>query len=53
MTIIAQKKNNGRVTFYLPDKSEAEAIEYARNSIRKITKENFKKRLWGWTFKRQ
>jgi len=33
--VIATKKNNGRVIFELPDKTDPEAIEYARSTIRK------------------
>ncbi len=50
MKIIAQKKNNGRIIFDLPDKSESEAIKYARDSVRKTIRERLNKRLWGWTF---
>ncbi len=51
MVVEAIKKNNGKVVFDLPDKTEPEAIEYAKNSIRKTLWDNLKKRPYGWTYK--
>lgn len=49
--VIAQKKNNGKIIFDLPDKTEAEAIEYAKQSIKTVIKERLNKRPYGWTYK--
>ena len=51
MTIIASKKNNRNIIFELPDKTETEALKYSKDSIRKTIRQNFNKRMWGWTFK--
>ena len=51
MVIIAKKNNNRDIIFELPDKTEPEALKYAKDSIRKTIRQNFNKRMWGWKFK--
>ncbi len=51
MIIEATKNNTSKVIFDLPGMTEAEAIKYARESVRKTIKANLNKRPYGWKYK--
>lgn len=50
MTILATKKDRTTI-FNLLDMEEKQALNYAKATTKKLTKERFSKRFWGWTFK--
>jgi len=50
MTILATKRDR-TTTFNLPDMSESKALKFAQSTIKRLTRERFGKRAWGWEFK--
>lgn len=50
MTILAIKKDRTTI-FNLPKMSESKALKFAKGTIKRLTRERFGKRAWGWTYK--
>jgi len=50
MTILATKKDRTTI-FNLLNMSESEALKFAKGTIKRLTRERFGKRAWGWEFK--
>lgn len=50
MTIIATKRDRTTI-FNLPCMSEQEAINHAKKTTKKLTRERFNKRPYGWQYK--
>ena len=51
MQVIATNKKGEHMSFNIPDKTETEAIQHAKDLIRYVIKERSKKRPYGWTYK--
>ena len=51
MTIIATNKKGEYMSFNIPDKTEKQAMQHAKDLIRYVIKERAKKRPYGWKYK--